>query len=518
MKFLIVIISLFPTLFLYSQDIKHTGCGLGTKECLQLKKRLFANRKAISLAMLEQHERAATTTWLPITFYIVGDNTGYYYADTTLVQEAVCQLNQNFLDQNIQFYTKDRLYLNDSLLDYNPYDSLAQAHAATFKVPNTITIFVSRNQLYKDTYGADFSFYSLDHDFLVFDQQLLTAYNISTHEMGHFFSLLHTFLGWEYQTAADYANHIGNPAPDSFYLPDFGGGYIQVERVARTGATANCQTASDGFCDTPADYVNTAVNCTVSFDLRDPLNVPTNPDRGNLMSYYFCKNSFSPEQKAAMAADLISRGWNNLAPPNATLVDATGLQEVQPIDGQTISLNSNTVTLEWTPITGATQYELVLSRKHPIWPLSFVVLDTSFVTSTNSIAIDNAYLNLGDTYTWKVRGTNPYDKCSPFSSLFTFQVATLSSHQQIAALADWSIKAMVQNDAIDCIVDAPEITEGTVALYNVLGNQLLSTTVGFEKGQQVIHLPSCSYSKGVYLLVIQLKEGQSITQKIILGD
>lgn len=516
MKSLFSVILLLITTIVYSQQIPHTGCHMGTKECLEIKQRLLKNRQNVSNQAIQQI-RSQATTWLPISFHVVGDNVGDYYADTSQLDASVCELNTNFANQNIQFYVHSVTYLNDSLLDYNPLDSIAQASVIPLKIPNTINILVTRNQLYKAVYNVDISLYSIPGDFLIFDQDLLTRYNISTHEMGHFFSLLHTFLGWEYQTGADYVSYLGNPAPDSFYIPDFGGVYIPVENVTRTGPNANCSTAGDGFCDTEADYVNVAISCPMVDDLRDPLNVPINPDEGNVMSYYLCKSYFSPEQEAAIAADIVSRGWTNLSNPNVTTIDTVGLQAVQPLDSQVVSVAASVMTLEWSPILGATSYELILSRKHPTLPFSFTVLDTTFTTTGNSMTFNTNLLIDGLTYTWKVKGSNSYYKCSPFSKLFSFETSTLSSVLPVKK-SNLDFRTIVHPNSMECIVTASTITSGTIYLYNALGQVLVSSPIELSNGAQIIYLPKQNLQSGIYIVTLQTADKELVTKKIIINN
>jgi len=87
------------------------------------------------------------------------------------------------------------------------------------------------------------------------------------HEMGHFFGLLHTFENYN-------------------------------ERVVRDGPDANCSSAGDLLCDTPADYTHSGnTNCSESIKYDD-LNVQLMPLTDNIMDYSHeaCGNNFTPGQ------------------------------------------------------------------------------------------------------------------------------------------------------------------------------------------------------------------------------
>lgn len=103
------------------------------------------------------------------------------------------------------------------------------------------------------------------------------------HELGHFFSLLHTFEG------------NGSELVDG----------------------SNCTTEGDGICDTPADpytegeplanYVN--ADCRFISPLTDANGDYYNPDLGNIMSYYECDTcGFSWEQLNKMAQAYLTAG------------------------------------------------------------------------------------------------------------------------------------------------------------------------------------------------------------------
>lgn len=106
---------------------------------------------------------------------------------------------------------------------------------------------------------------------------------VIAHEMGHFFSLLHTFEG----SGSELVNG------------------------------ANCATAGDGLCDTPGDpfvdgdpqsaYVDG--DCRFISSKTDTNGEFYNPDLGNIMSYYECGTcGFTWEQLNKMAQAYLTSG------------------------------------------------------------------------------------------------------------------------------------------------------------------------------------------------------------------
>ncbi|MEZ4903155.1 MAG: M43 family zinc metalloprotease [Spirosomataceae bacterium] len=111
-----------------------------------------------------------------------------------------------------------------------------------------------------------------------------------THELGHYFNLLHTFQNSSdaTQTNREY-----------------------VTRDAMQGA--NCTTKGDLLCDTPADpYGRDSVSllgCNYTGTARDPKGQLYSPSLSNIMSYYpiACGNTFTSGQYNRMNDGLLLR-------------------------------------------------------------------------------------------------------------------------------------------------------------------------------------------------------------------
>ena len=93
---------------------------------------------------------------------------------------------------------------------------------------------------------------------------------------------------------------------DQRFMGAFDGmGWGEVQAVERVDGV-NCDIAGDGFCDTPADYLNYRWNCNnqglSNVTQTDPLGEKLKSDGSLIMSYSsdVCSYRFSEEQIAAM--------------------------------------------------------------------------------------------------------------------------------------------------------------------------------------------------------------------------
>ncbi len=121
---------------------------------------------------------------------------------------------------------------------------------------------------------------------LILKECAIPSFKTISHEMGHFFNLLHTFEG-----------SVGSEPPINPELVD----------------GSNCATAGDEICDTPADpyvagdlvtdYVSVEQGCRFINLKRDGNGDYFVPDVGNIMSYYpnACRCGFTYEQYVRMA-------------------------------------------------------------------------------------------------------------------------------------------------------------------------------------------------------------------------
>ena len=347
------------------------------------------------------------TNYIPIQFHIVGTNGGTGYIKLEEVFEGLCKLNEDFADTNLQFYFNGNFnYINMSAmydLEFPQVPSSVNAEYANNAVDDAIDIFIG-NGLSSGNSG----YYTSGLDIIYMDKTYINSVdNILAHEMGHYFSLMHPFFGWE-NTEYD----PDNPTPTTVIY--FGQTY-NVEYVDRA---INCEDSGDYLCGTPADYIwDWDGGCNYTGGAVDPDSVLIDPDEANFMGYYSFSGCldyfFSDDQKDVMSMDYQNRPEiNQISPPNLVPINETTTNVTPPIDSL-IEIYSN-VELEWEPVPNATHYLLQVSRLSSFFFMEEEVL----LTGTNFTATN---LAKNKDYYWRVYAMNHAATCTlTASEKFTF--------------------------------------------------------------------------------------------------
>lgn len=326
---------------------------------------------------MDQYRASEETYYIPLQFHTLADDNGNgrYYRQEVL--QMLCDANEDFAPYNMQFYLFNDFINEVDNTDWYDHDEFSGGYEMMFanNVAGAVNVYVVA-----DPAGACGYFSPFADGVAVAKTCAEPGSTTLSHELGHFFSLPHTFNGWE----------GGNtPAPS------------QQERVDGL----NCGFVADGFCDTPPDYVSSRWNCPYTL-LTDPEGVEFRPDGTFFMSYSNdgCQNRFSDEQVAAMKynidfnrAELLDDD-ESLA-LNDDPVNASDL--AYPAHFGTVGTST---TLHWTESPNATAYSLFIQS----YDIDFR-LDT--IVYTNQMELEN--LVDGASYFWKVKAYHHGNYCAP---------------------------------------------------------------------------------------------------------
>ncbi len=277
----------------------------------------------------------STLYYIPLKIHIVGTNDGGGYHKVSSILDGLCKLNEQYEQVGFHFYIEGEFdYINsDALYDHADYNvgSIINQH----KTPNAANIYYVQNP------AGNCGYFSPYRDYVAVAKSCAGSSNSTVaHELGHFFSLPHTFNGWEGRATTE--------APQS-----------DDELVART----NCSDHGDNFCDTPADFISDRWGCPYSNTKVDFAGTPYAVDGSLYMSYAndACQNKFSPEQIDAMRAYLLSNRSELLNHPMPILDTLGSATNIYPANGA-IGVPANFVQLKWNKAVGATHYNLQVTR------------------------------------------------------------------------------------------------------------------------------------------------------------
>lgn len=460
------------------------------------------------LAHFQQHPEKyptlrSTTGWMvPVTTHITLGQDGERAIPVAQMLDAFCQLNQDFKPTGIQFYIDQIRYIDRA--DYYDHTRIEQAidMMTTENLPGTVNVYFVNTAVVEDACGYNLVDQNRESLGMTLAGSCTRGSNSNwAHEMGHYFSLPHTFNGWE-GILHDYRL----PAPEFV-------NNVPVERADQS----NCAVSGDGFCDTPPDYLNGRWYCAEdgnsSFIQRDPENRAFRSDGSMIMSYAFdgCADRFSPRQIMAMQNYLVSRRANHLTPPP----DQPGIRGVDvqlnfPLSGEALS-NNQLVQFDWEPVDGALGYILEVSMLP-----TFSVLHAQEFVFTAGHNLRNLPTNR--TYYWRVRVFSRRNTCPSYSEVHSFDLRPLTtSTQSLPAVTSFQVQpnpiTAGQHWTVQLRVQATTMV--TAEIRSMQGQQLHQQVYTLNRGRQMLTVPSAGIPAGMYWLRLHNSDGQ-VTRKVIV--
>ncbi len=331
---------------------------------------------------------------LPVQAYVVRTSAGTGGPNPTGWSTAMANMNYFYKDAGVSFFWKSPpIYVdNSSYYDFvNGGATTEDGLVNLFNPPLDAINFYFVNSI-NGPGTAGYAYYpgnTAVTNRLVMRHDALSQVNNKTvlHELGHYFSVLHTFSG------------NNNPL---------------IENVTRSGPNANCYEAGDTFCDTEADpgFMAGEFNlplCQYTGNGTDMFGESYTPPVRNFMAYFpsQCADEFTPEQYARLAQGVATRLGHT-----AYSLDATPMIVAAPTN-LTADVINDIVTLNWTDnADNEMGYIVELSQESAT--TGFQALPNKG-TAADITTINWTGFDENEVYWFRVKATNA--SCNSFSNV-----------------------------------------------------------------------------------------------------
>ena len=429
-----------------------------------------------------------------LAIHLVGNDDGEGYASLNTLLESLCLLREDFENSGIEFVWDGKINYIPSTryFDHNSF-AIGSEMLQRFQVADKVNCFFVQNP-------AGNCGYANRTGVVVNKNCMGRSDHTWAHEIGHHFSLPHTFLGWESLDKFDY----NMPAPKRV-------GGRDVELADGT----NCKTAGDGFCDTPADYLNFRWSCTadkLSTQVQtDPNGKTFKADGTFIMSYSYdnCVTRFSTEQEEAMRFYIQDERPNLI---RTTVENSTVFEKATPLSPVRGSiLAGNTVRLEWTELAAVSGYVVQVS-----FVPNFAAAIYEEVTKEPFLEFSKA--NPGKRYYWRVKPLYPSNVCIPFSERSDFALEKLTNTREENAFVSplWvSPNPVTGGQDIRLVVGAQKTEYGYLQIADARGIILETRDIRIQQGKNEYTLSTHNLAGGIYFVGL-LMNGEAKYERFTL--
>ncbi|HQW54785.1 MAG TPA: T9SS type A sorting domain-containing protein [Saprospiraceae bacterium] len=506
MRIVIIFICNFLIVSFLSAQTVIPRCGVSIAD-----QDIFTSRLQENILAVEQnlYPRNNAVVYIPIRFHVVSNDNGSGGASNKSIMKMLCRLNANYLPINIQFYIKDQFNtFSNSTVFNSPMSNAANTKMNSVRDKKALNIYVTGSAGEEGVLG----FYNPSYDLVVLPKSEMNQNtHTGSHEIGHFFSLRHTFYGWEGCPYKE--SEAGNPI-ESTTVPCSG---LSIEWVDRS----NCKTAADLICDTPEDY-NFGYgwnNCVPYNKIVQDIHLDTcNPMENNYMGYFFnCGDYiFTPQQQAVMLADLNSSKRNYLKSTYTPAALEVGEEFIplSPINGVTVD-SKQPIFLSWQPVTGATRYLLEISNSSVFTESRTTIVEVL----TNSYTIPaNTLFNT--TYYYRITPYNEYATCNDpvKNDIAFFKASDAAAVRQIDGISNWVLAPSVlkKGEELTSMLSSSKSMQIQLRITNSLGiNTGYNTKMNVTSGESNWSIPTDDLTPGVYFMTLTNRNGMLIRRFII---
>ncbi len=460
--------------------------------------------------------RSNVTLYVPISIHFVGNDDGSAFYGETQLQKALCTLNEDFIDAEIQFYIEGPIhYINSS--KWNEHENVVQGAEMMFanNIENTLNNYIVSNP-------AGNCGYNLPYAGIALSQNCMDPSDHTwAHEIGHALSLPHPFLGWEGGIGHDgtIPHSYDDPAPE-YVLYDytfFKDTLILDTMIIDTAIVelldgSNCAIAADGFCDTKADYLRSRWPCDTSTGLSnteqtDPTGAKFYSDATLIMSYAndICASRFSEEQIGAMKANLIDEKSELLENQDSPgFLTNQGSVPEYPLDDQSVYYRE--IELDWSSAENATHYLVQVN-----------LASGGFLTILDTIVSDDAVvlpvLDIDEQYYWRVMPFGHTEFCGDWSLEGSFVTSDVS-HSGDLSSRSIEIFPNPSSNIININLD-DKVNLSSVKLYSLTGAEV---DIIPSLNNSSLTIDVSAYDDGMYFLELVDEYGVHTSHRVLIMD
>lgn len=442
----------------------------------------------------------AINYYVPLKIHIMGTDNGQGYYSLIQLFDQLCELNTHFANAGFRFYlVPDVEFHNDSR-----FMNLSGTSWQTD--PNTspgAKLSEMTSLFYQDT-AVNIYFTSgtgicgmapfpstLGRNGVLMENSCANTPSKKTlaHELGHHFDLLHTFQGY----------NSTNP--------------VLHEYVTREIGIRNCETAGDGFCDTPADYQNSACPFVPDPNKKDLRGDIYLPDPTLIMSYYGdnCQSRFS-EQQAVHMRNIIANNTKRKVYLQRVIPDTTQVPNTTHILPEANEDLPHSIPYEFTwEDVGADAYLFTVYRA--------TVLRFETLVSGTSFQYTPLVSDANTTMRWRVKPIRYGKLCSEFTGYRNFRVTGPTPlFENVSGVMN--IYPNPVSGSMVRVVLPESYTPGdnaVISLYNTLGVELLrlDNADGFMRSSREFEVNLPSLPAGIYHLGIRSDTGNFISRMVV---
>jgi len=515
--FFVLLFAFLASFSAFGQQLPQHICG-NAHDQSELLPRLRENKIVMEAIRAAAQDRSEIK-YVPIHFHLVGDANGMGKLKEIKVFEQLCKLNEDYLPVGIQFYLSEHPTrgLFDKSIDNDEVYKI-QTNSILMNLrrhPNAVNVYVVLTPVSGNVQipGTEtLAYYSGLRDWIVSQKARINGSDGNStlpHELGHFFSLPHTFYGYESNPFGP--GDAGWPTAPVLAPNDDG------TTTERQNAT-NCASAADEICDTPPDYnfgLITSGCGNYTGGAKDPLGTLVNPMENNFMGYFNACNPyvFTQDQIDIMNSDLVSSSRNyldNTFNPPASEIITPANWLLSPAPGSTTEFY-NTVLIEWEAVPGATHYMVEVD------------VISSFATANSQLYYETGTSKLlttlspNKTYYWRVKPFNHLVGCAEAKSQ-NFKTPAISATVEIEGLSAWQLSPNpVTADVANLSVNAEETFEAGVRITDAVGRTVsFQPKVAFPQGESKYALRTEGLANGLYFVSLEGKSGRNVLKMSVL--